>query len=424
MFRERVAKCNRLHETAGCIAEQNDADTQNGIAARPLPVEYDAERERPAVSISEGVKRDETIERSRRRMCWRDLRGGGGRAGACSRRARRSGRPARAAVRLAGGERRREGRFPHLRAPGARDPAGGRRHSRRRAERAAHKADNGVWELTHRSRRLRRLPLQLQRRRRGDDRSAQPVRSASRTTTSGAWSTCRARICSTRRTCRTARSPRSRTSRPTLGRVRRMHVYTPPGYENGRDRYPGVLSAARRRRQRRLLVDRRPGRLHPRQPDGHAEGAADDCRDARGARRARYRQRRSAAARPSSSSATSSIDVMPYVEKHYRVLTDRANTAIAGLSMGGGQTLRGGDSASGALCLHRRLQLRADWRVSHAVDAAAARRRPRHSAGRPVEWEKRECSEARRREIEARAAAALVWDRQGGLPDVDDQGDA
>jgi enterochelin esterase-like enzyme len=30
---------------------------------------------------------------------------------------------------------------------------------------------------------------------------------------------------------------------------------------------------------------------------------------------------------------------MPYVEKHYRVLTDRAHTAIAGLSMGGTQTL-------------------------------------------------------------------------------------
>ena len=30
---------------------------------------------------------------------------------------------------------------------------------------------------------------------------------------------------------------------------------------------------------------------------------------------------------------------MPYVEKNYRVLTDRANTAIAGLSMGGNQTL-------------------------------------------------------------------------------------
>jgi enterochelin esterase family protein len=30
---------------------------------------------------------------------------------------------------------------------------------------------------------------------------------------------------------------------------------------------------------------------------------------------------------------------MPHVEKHYRVQTDRASTAIAGLSMGGAQTL-------------------------------------------------------------------------------------
>ena len=33
-------------------------------------------------------------------------------------------------------------------------------------------------------------------------------------------------------------------------------------------------------------------------------------------------------------------DVVPYVAKNYRVLTDRANTAIAGLSMGGNQTLQ------------------------------------------------------------------------------------
>ena len=32
-------------------------------------------------------------------------------------------------------------------------------------------------------------------------------------------------------------------------------------------------------------------------------------------------------------------DVMPYVEKHYRVIADRPHRAIAGLSMGGGQTL-------------------------------------------------------------------------------------
>jgi hypothetical protein len=30
-------------------------------------------------------------------------------------------------------------------------------------------------------------------------------------------------------------------------------------------------------------------------------------------------------------------DIMPYVERNYRVLTDRANRAIAGLSMGGGE---------------------------------------------------------------------------------------
>ena len=31
--------------------------------------------------------------------------------------------------------------------------------------------------------------------------------------------------------------------------------------------------------------------------------------------------------------------VVPYIEQHYRVATGRDNTAIAGLSMGGGQTL-------------------------------------------------------------------------------------
>ena len=35
-------------------------------------------------------------------------------------------------------------------------------------------------------------------------------------------------------------------------------------------------------------------------------------------------------------------DVMPYVEKNYRVQTDRANTAIAGLSMGGNHALQVG----------------------------------------------------------------------------------
>ena len=32
-------------------------------------------------------------------------------------------------------------------------------------------------------------------------------------------------------------------------------------------------------------------------------------------------------------------DVMPYIEKNYRIITDRPHRAIAGLSMGGAQTL-------------------------------------------------------------------------------------
>jgi enterochelin esterase family protein len=32
-------------------------------------------------------------------------------------------------------------------------------------------------------------------------------------------------------------------------------------------------------------------------------------------------------------------DIVPYAEKHYRILTDRSHTAIAGLSMGGSQTI-------------------------------------------------------------------------------------
>ena len=32
-------------------------------------------------------------------------------------------------------------------------------------------------------------------------------------------------------------------------------------------------------------------------------------------------------------------DILPYIEKHYRVIADRAHRAIAGLSMGGAQTL-------------------------------------------------------------------------------------
>jgi enterochelin esterase-like enzyme len=123
-----------------------------------------------------------------------------------------------------------------------------------------------------------------------------------------------------------------------LGRFRRMHVYTPPGYEGGTARYPVFY----------LL---------------HGAGDNDDAWSSVGragfildnliaAKKARpmvvvmpaghtSRGPGSAIGRAATDEFVSDFvsSVMPYIEQHYRVLTDRANTAIAGLSMGGGHTL-------------------------------------------------------------------------------------
>ena len=125
----------------------------------------------------------------------------------------------------------------------------------------------------------------------------------------------------------------------TLGRFRRMHVYTPPGYDRSRDRYPvfyllhelgdsddswGTVGRAGVILDN-LLATRQARPMIVVMPAGHAATAADSV---------------------IGQSATELFvndfvtDVMPHVEKHYRILTDRANTAIAGLSMGGGQTLQ------------------------------------------------------------------------------------
>jgi enterochelin esterase-like enzyme len=124
----------------------------------------------------------------------------------------------------------------------------------------------------------------------------------------------------------------------SLGQLRRMHVYTPPGYENGTAAYPvfyllhgagdcdeswtsvgranfilDTLIAARKAKPMIVVM-----------PAGHVKGSTANAIGA---------------------AATQAFvddfmrDIKPYVESHYRVLKGRANTAIAGLSMGGGQTL-------------------------------------------------------------------------------------
>jgi enterochelin esterase family protein len=125
-----------------------------------------------------------------------------------------------------------------------------------------------------------------------------------------------------------------------LGAFRRMHVYTPPGYETGTAKYPVfyLLHGAGDSDDAWTSVGRAgfildnliaAGKAKPMivvMPAGHtSRGPVAGGVVGRNATQDFVKD--------------FTADVMPYVEKHYRVLTDRAHTAIAGLSMGGTQTL-------------------------------------------------------------------------------------
>ena len=123
-----------------------------------------------------------------------------------------------------------------------------------------------------------------------------------------------------------------------LGRFRRMHVYTPPGYELGRGTYPVFY-----------LLHGAGDSDHSWWTVGRAGFILDNLIASKQARpmivvmTAGHTSR--GAANAVGRSATEEFvddftkDVIPYVESHYRVSKGRANTAIAGLSMGGSQTL-------------------------------------------------------------------------------------
>lgn len=126
-----------------------------------------------------------------------------------------------------------------------------------------------------------------------------------------------------------------------LSKFRRMHVYTPPGYEIGRDRLPvfyllhgaGDSDDAWTSVGRagfiidNLIADKKAKPMLVVMPAGHTSSSGF------------------ALPRPGNGSPRDEFvedfvtDVMPYVEKNYRVLNDRQHRAIAGLSMGGYQTL-------------------------------------------------------------------------------------
>lgn len=123
-----------------------------------------------------------------------------------------------------------------------------------------------------------------------------------------------------------------------LGTFRRMHVYTPPGYELGTGTYPVFY-----------LLHGAGDNDHAWSSVGRAGFILDNLIAAKKAvpmvvvMPAGHQPR--VTGNVVGQSATQGFvdefvkDVMPYVESHYRVKKDRANTAIAGLSMGGMQTL-------------------------------------------------------------------------------------
>ena len=123
-----------------------------------------------------------------------------------------------------------------------------------------------------------------------------------------------------------------------LGTYRRMHVYTPPGYELGSGRFPVfyLLHGAGDNDDSwssvgragfildNLIAEKQARPMIVVMPAGHTSRGPG-----------------SPIGRAATEQFVSDFTtaVMPYIEQHYRVLTDRANTAIAGLSMGGGHTL-------------------------------------------------------------------------------------
>ena len=139
----------------------------------------------------------------------------------------------------------------------------------------------------------------------------------------------------------------------TLGGERRMHVYTPPGYDGGSSRYPVLYllhgggdedSGWSTIGRAGFILDNliASGKARPMlvvMPNGSLPRPANFPAATPGQPPS-----------PEAMAATASLqdrfvselmkDVIPAVEKRFRVVADPANRAIAGLSMGGGQTQR------------------------------------------------------------------------------------
>lgn len=128
-----------------------------------------------------------------------------------------------------------------------------------------------------------------------------------------------------------------------LKKLRRLHVYTPPGYEANQQAYPVLylMHGANESDQSWSTVGRAgfildnliaEGRAMPMivvMPNGHADQTPPNIGGAGTRLRAEF----------SDVPREFATDIKPYIERHYRTRTDRQHRAIAGLSMGGRQAL-------------------------------------------------------------------------------------
>jgi enterochelin esterase family protein len=123
----------------------------------------------------------------------------------------------------------------------------------------------------------------------------------------------------------------------SLKRFRRMHVYTPPGYESGEGRFPifyllhgasdsddswtsvgragfildNLIADGKAKPMVVVMLAGHTGPFNWGEPLPRTDAFMEDFVN----------------------------DIMPYAESHYRVYADQRNRAVAGLSMGGGHTL-------------------------------------------------------------------------------------
>jgi enterochelin esterase family protein len=139
----------------------------------------------------------------------------------------------------------------------------------------------------------------------------------------------------------------------TLDTQRRMHVYTPPGYDGSQERYPvlyllhgggdedsGWSTVGRAGFiLDNLLAEKKAKPMLVVMPNGSLPRPANLPRLTPGTTPSPEVAAALAAAQERFTNELLK-DVVPHVEKNFRVLADSDHRALAGLSMGGGQTLR------------------------------------------------------------------------------------